>query len=414
MPIKNKSAGPSIRMISISKILNKKYKCKLYSKEIDEDQFKKYNFLSKNFWKDFIKADIIYSQPSRFRYLFLSKLFRKKIIIDLYDPTDIENLEMYKDTNKIKWVLIQKYANLRLKYSIKIGHYFVCATETQRKYWIGYFQSLGKIKQNTYNKNQKLENLIGLLPFGLNIEKPTSTDNPILKLHKNIQKEDKVFLWAGGIWNWFDSINLIKAMSELKGKKNIKLLFLGSPKENQRGNEKLKNAFKTIDLAKKLGVYNHNVFFNEDWIDYDQRHNFLLNSYAGISLHYDNLETEFSYRTRILDYLWCDIPYICSDKDYFADLCKGKKLGMVVECENIDSIKNAIIDLSERKELYNLSKNNIIQARKEFGWENCCKDLNNYIENIDKNLIENNNFIESTIFLILVPLKLIIKIFKRN
>lgn len=146
LPIKDVNAGPAIRCINIAKVLNKKYDCKLYAKECSDIQKQKNSFLiDGNIFKiikEFINADIIFSQPSRFKYLFLSRLFNKKIIIDLYDPTDLENLEMYKECSDLKSRMILKYSNLRLKYSILIGDYFVCASEKQRDYWIGYLQAM--------------------------------------------------------------------------------------------------------------------------------------------------------------------------------------------------------------------------------------------------------------------------------
>ena len=46
------------------------------------------------------------------------------------------------------------------------------------------------------------------------------------------------------------------------------------------------------------------MFFNEDWVAYDDRQNYLLEADVGVSTHLDHVETEFSFRTRILDYLW--------------------------------------------------------------------------------------------------------------
>ena len=37
---------------------------------------------------------------------------------------------------------------------------------------------------------------------------------------------------------------------------------------------------------------------------YDERADYLLDADVGVSTHFPHIETEFSFRTRILDYLW--------------------------------------------------------------------------------------------------------------
>ena len=62
------------------------------------------------------------------------------------------------------------------------------------------------------------------------------------------------------------------------------------------------------------------MFFNEGWVDYDDRQNYLLESDIGVSTHLDHIETAFSFRTRILDYLWASLPIVATAGDSFADI----------------------------------------------------------------------------------------------
>ena len=39
-----------------------------------------------------------------------------------------------------------------------------------------------------------------------------------------------------------------------------------------------------------------------------------------MSTHQPHLETEFSYRTRVVDYLWCGLPVVTTEGDALADL----------------------------------------------------------------------------------------------
>ena len=48
-------------------------------------------------------------------------------------------------------------------------------------------------------------------------------------------------------------------------------------------------------LAEQLGLTNRYVFFNEGWVDYDDRQNFLLEATLGVTAHFDSAETRFAF-----------------------------------------------------------------------------------------------------------------------
>lgn len=412
--IKKKMAGPAIRYFNIYNYFKSKYNCKLLSPKYRED-YKKDKNIQKlnlvNFVCNLMKSDVIISQPSRFSYLLLSRLFNKKIVIDLYDPMDIENLEMYKNINSFKVKMKLMYTHLRLKFSLLIGDYFLCANETQRDYWIGYLSAIRRVNKNNYEKDDKLINLIGYMPYGISEEIPMKNKNVIKGVIEGIYENDIVLIWAGGIWNWFDTESLIKAVNKIhQENNNVKLLFLGVPKDYLY-NEKYRKVKETIELSDRLGATNKSVFFNMDWVDYDERHNYLLESDIGISTHFDHMETRYSFRTRILDYLWSNLPFITSDKDYFAQLCNEKKLGCVANCNDYISIYENIKVMLDN-DYINECKKNILNVKEKFFWQNCFKELEKYCENTyqtDGKL----NKINSIIFVLICMIKIIFSGLKR-
>jgi hypothetical protein len=64
-----------------------------------------------------------------------------------------------------------------------------------------------------------------------------------------------------------------------------------------------------------------------------------------VSTHLDHVETAFSFRTRILDYLWATLPVVASDGDGFADLIRLRKLGLVVPPGDVDALEEALHSL---------------------------------------------------------------------
>ena len=48
---------------------------------------------------------------------------------------------------------------------------------------------------------------------------------------------------------------------------------------------------------------------------YARRADYLLDADVGVSLHLDHIETAYSFRTRILDYLWAGLPILATSGD---------------------------------------------------------------------------------------------------
>src|SRR4030042_6271411 len=135
-------------------------------------------------------------------------------------------------------------------------------------------------------------------------------------------------------------------MAEIgKSRDDVKLFFMGVEHPNPEV-KKLQLVSKTVSLAKKLGIYDRNVFFNFGWVEYDDRQNYLLESDVGIITHPEHIETRFSFRTRILDYLWTSLPIISTKGDSLSDIIEKERLGITVDANDPESLAEAIISLA--------------------------------------------------------------------
>jgi len=106
---------------------------------------------------------------------------------------------------------------------------------------------------------------------------------------------------------------------------------------------------ETIKRAEDLGLANCSVFFNE-WAPYEERENFLLEADLGLNIHRHNLETRFSFRTRMMDYIWAGLPIITTEGDPLSDLVKQNRLGMTIPCGNIELLAEAIVQAADAPE----------------------------------------------------------------
>lgn len=367
LPLSNIISGPAARYLNFALELNKLHEITvLMPKTIEvNDNLKNTQIIIEDLnLKNIIKLKrdidcIIIHGLTLLKYPVL-RLFKKPLIVDIYNTFLFENLEA-KNTDSL-W--IQKLFFLADSFIIKdqllTGDFFVCSNESQRNFWLGLLLSLGRVTPTLYKKDKNLSGFLEIVPFGLEGEKPKKTKNVLKGVRKGIEIEDKLLLWHGGLWDWFDPETLILAINEIiKERHDIKLVFLGVRTSN---NESTNKAVQSLFLSKELNILNRYVFF-EDWIPYNNRHNYLLEADLVISTYYSNLETKFAMRTRMLDSIWTETPMIVTKGDYFAEIIKSKKLGAVVSEQDIDELKKVILDLVDDQEQIKQIKSNIKDLR---------------------------------------------------
>jgi hypothetical protein len=130
----------------------------------------------------------------------------------------------------------------------------------------------------------------------------------------------------------------------------------------------MRMAVATKELSDALGLTDKHVFFNEDWVAYDDRQNYLLEADIGVSTHLDHVETAFSFRTRILDYLWASLPIVATAGDTFATLIEEHGLGITVPAEDAEALEEALFRLLDDTELAARCRENVAAFAPRFSW----------------------------------------------
>ena len=379
-------AGPGIRFYEFAKILSNYLDVTLLTPnkiDIDTEGFKTRQYKIDNYksLQRYIEnSDIILIQGHILYYFPFLKNFKGKIIVDLYNPFNLESLEMFKDSNMEERIRIDKNNLNILKFQLTIGDFFICASEKQRDYWIGMLNAVGRINPYNYDSDSTLRNLIDIVPSGIPSEPPLRSNLSIMDVIPNIKEEDIIILWGGGIWNWLDPITAIKALWEItRSRKDIKLVFMGIKHPDPKLPE-MKKCIEAIKLARELDLYEKDVFFNE-WAPYKLRQTFLLGSDVGLSIHHERIETEFSYRTRVMDYIWARLPVITTEGDSIAKMVKVENIGEVVKYEDTHQLSRVIESMATNKSLKEIYRKNLNKIAPGFYWENVTRPLVKYCVN---------------------------------
>jgi glycosyltransferase involved in cell wall biosynthesis len=293
----------------------------------------------------------------------------KIVVCDMYDPMHLELLEQGRDDTdeqrELDLIGVTKVLNTQLER----GDFFLCASERQRHFWLGHLTALGRLTPALYDSDPTVRSLLAVAPFGLPGKPPQQTSSPVKGALGEIASTEKVIIWAGGVYSWFDPLTLVQSVDLLARRRDdVRLVFLGMKHPNPEVPD-MDIGARTRLLAQRLGLADRHVFFNETWVPYNERQNWLLDADCGVTTHYEHVETTFAFRTRVLDYLWAGLPIVTTDGDAFADLVRTERLGVVVPAEDPAALAEAL-----ERVLYDASfaqgcRERIAVVRERFTWE---------------------------------------------
>ena len=375
-PLGERMAGPAIRYYNLARELSRRFDVTLMAPEsggveIEGVEIVKAAGYGPRAFRGFAQNfDTIVAQTLRPWTMWALGRSSVRVVYDLYDPYLVENLGFfagYQGSRAFQEVEYRANALLQ-EIAVATGDAFVCASERQRDFWLGMLGALGRIDSGQYARDPTLRELIDVVPFGLSAEPPRKTKHVLKGVLPGIGPDDRVLIWGGGIWNWFDPLTLIRAVARLAERRgDVKLYFLGVRHPSPETPE-MAMTDRAVDLARELGVLDRAVFFNFGWIPYDERADYLLEADLGVSAHLDNIETRYAFRTRILDYLWAGLPIVTSEGDVLADLVSERNLGRTIAVGDVDGWATAIEQLLDDPEEYGRARDNVRRTSEEFAW----------------------------------------------
>ena len=289
-------------------------------------------------------------------------------VVDVYDPMHLEQLEQGKDEGEDARRRHVAGATAILNDQLARGDFFLCASDKQRDFWLGSLASLGRINSATYDDDPSLRSHIAVVPFGIPDEPAVRTRDAIKGVMPGVGADDPVILWGGGVYNWFDPLTLIRAVDRLRERiPGVKLVFLGMRHPNAEVPE-MRMAVDARELAASLGLVGSTVIFNEQWVAYEDRQNYLLDADVAVTTHLHHIETEFSFRTRVLDYLWAGLPIVATGGDALADLIHQERLGIAVPPNDIDALEAALFRLLDDKVFADECRERVQAVQPAFAW----------------------------------------------
>lgn len=384
-PIGRKLAGPAIRAWNMAEVLSRTSSVKLVTLSGAETISAPFDIVhvrpgdDRSFDKLEQWADVIVFQGHAMAVFKALRSTKKIVVVDIYDPMHLEQLEQGRELPAGQWNQQVRDATDVLNEQLLRGDFFLCASERQRLFWLGQLAGLGRINPDTYDGDPDLKGLLSVAPFGLSSTPPQHTHQVLKGVLPGIGPDDKVLLWGGGLYSWFDPETLIRAVADLSQRRdNVRLFFQGT-KHPHPGVPEMAIVGESRMLARDLGVLDRSVFFNASWVDYSERQNYLIEADAGVSTHFAHIETTFSFRTRILDYLWAGLPMVVTAGDHFAELVAKEELGVVVGARNVDDLSAALERILFDDKFIARVKRNIKRVRAQYFWDSALAPLIEFV-----------------------------------
>lgn len=267
------------------------------------------------------------------------------LMLDLYDPTPLENLELFRSANPAERAKQAARDAALLRAQLMAGDAFICATERQRDLYVGGLLALGRITPALADGDPLLRRLIDVVSFGLPDDPPTATGPALRGVLPGLDATSNVLLWTGGLWDWMDPLTLIRAMPAVLAElPAARLVLLAGPHPGGAAPMRMPAAARA--LAAELGLLNGAVQFYDEWVPYEQRSNFLLEADLLVSLGRPGLESAYAaLRSRFLDHLWAGRASLVSAGDAAAELVARHGLGRVAPPGDVAATAAAIVAL---------------------------------------------------------------------
>jgi glycosyltransferase involved in cell wall biosynthesis len=326
-----------------------------------------------------LDADVVVAQSLPLRLMRSLRRAGVRLVFDLYAPALVEAAasQAVDPSQRVDYDEVAAVT----KVALVCGDAFLCASERQRDHWTGALAAAGRISPDVYARDPSLRSLIAVVPFGLD-PIPSSKRSGIKGVVSGIAATDRLLLWGGGIWNWFDPLTVIRAVARLaEARSDVRLLFLGL-RHPSSAVAAMSMTERAIRLAEELGVAGTSVLFNSDWVPFEERVAWFAEADIGVSAHQDSLESRLAFRTRLLDHIAAGTPMVVTRGDVLGDLVEARGMGHALPPGDVDGWTDALTRLLEDDRAHGAAAAAVMAAQDELSWARSAESLAELVERV--------------------------------
>jgi glycosyltransferase involved in cell wall biosynthesis len=187
-----------------------------------------------------------------------------------------------------------------------------------------------------------------IVPFGIQDPPPPSSRRPMHERFPQIADGDTIVLWWGNMWRWFDGDTAIRAFATMADSRpDLKLVITAGRAPHSVSERFYDGTPEVRALAADLGVLGRTVLFLDDWVPYDERHDYLREADIGLTLHRHADEAQVASRHRYMDYLWAELPCVLGRGDEAAEEFAAAGFATLLESPSPEDLATALIALAD-------------------------------------------------------------------
>jgi glycosyltransferase involved in cell wall biosynthesis len=255
------------------------------------------------------------------------------VVADLYNPFEEEHAELTGSRAIRREIELTRVAN---RMQLRNSDVLLCAVEPQRERLVAALDALGPgIRRPP----------VEVVAFGLPEDPPPPARRPLRERFPEIRPDDTVILWWGNVWRWFDATTALQAFARVSASRdNVRLVFTAG-RHPRRDWPVLDGSDQARALAGEMGLLGQSVFFLDEWVAQDERHEYLLEADIGLTLARETAEIAVAARGRSMEYVWAGLPCVLGAGDVLADRFAAEGFASTVASGDVDGAVRALTRL---------------------------------------------------------------------
>ena len=187
-----------------------------------------------------------------------------------------------------------------------------------------------------------------VVPFGIPDPPPPSGRRPLHERFPQLADGDTLVLWWGSVWRWLDAETPVRAFARIASRRSDLKLVITAGRPPSKNAERHFDATEEIRaLADELGVLGRTVLFLDEWIPYEQRHDYLREADIGLTLHRHAAEARLAARARYMDYLCAELPCVLGRGDETAEELGAGGFATLLEDPDPEALAAALLALAD-------------------------------------------------------------------
>lgn len=293
----------------------------------------------------------------------------QQLVLDCYVPIYVEVSARNSDDLDNEYSIFSGDVK-KWDHVLRRGDIFLCASDTQKRFYQGVLSALGRVNPATYNQE-----MILIVPYGIYRDGPKSNVRPITKV---VGKNDKKVLWFGGIYPWFDLKQLADSIKIVDQDIPTKLVIVGARNpfnthpDFVRRYEDLTEYVNSDKKLKELVVF-------QDWVAFEERADWYLDSDMVVVMNQLGDENELAWRTRLVDFMWANLTIVTNGGDPLGEYLINKQAAARISGKTSSTIaKDISTVLGNPKQIQEL-KDNLSKVKQEYFWDTITKKLVNVV-----------------------------------